>query len=248
MNVVGVLLWLGVAGTALHYWHGYQAPHDFTAAASERMVNIVCCPIMHHSKIYQLFRSVWLWDIWYCWRQPSTSPTRFWPLFIMQSTRTKNIKFSKVDFESRFPLPFSKIDVNPSYHRIVISQEPLSQHHERIPISIYTRIHDFKLYISRSKIFCFSQITGDNIFYDYFRTISEITFFSKVHTNICRHIHNVIELNKMWEWQFIKGRKKVFFINSPVCESEHMFQSFHGSINFRMTGFYVLFVSDCYWW
>lgn len=38
MNVVGVLLWLGVAGTALHYWHGYQAPHDFTAAASERMV------------------------------------------------------------------------------------------------------------------------------------------------------------------------------------------------------------------
>lgn len=38
MNVVGVLLWLGVAGTALHYWHGYQAPHDYTAAASERMV------------------------------------------------------------------------------------------------------------------------------------------------------------------------------------------------------------------
>lgn len=41
MNVVGVLLWLGVAGTALHYWHGYQAPHDFTAAASERMVGLI---------------------------------------------------------------------------------------------------------------------------------------------------------------------------------------------------------------
>lgn len=40
MNVVGVLLWLGVAGTALHYWHGYQPVHDFTAAASERMVCI----------------------------------------------------------------------------------------------------------------------------------------------------------------------------------------------------------------
>lgn len=38
MNVVGVLLWLGVAGTALHYWHGYQPVHDFTAAAPERMV------------------------------------------------------------------------------------------------------------------------------------------------------------------------------------------------------------------
>ena len=39
MNVVGVLLWLGVAGTALHYWHGYQPPHDYLAAASERMVS-----------------------------------------------------------------------------------------------------------------------------------------------------------------------------------------------------------------
>lgn len=42
MNVVGVLLWLGVAGTALHYWHGYQAPHDFASAvASERMVGLI---------------------------------------------------------------------------------------------------------------------------------------------------------------------------------------------------------------
>jgi len=41
MNVVGVLLWLGVAGTALHYWHGYQPVHDFTAAASERMVGLI---------------------------------------------------------------------------------------------------------------------------------------------------------------------------------------------------------------
>jgi hypothetical protein len=39
MNVVGVLLWLGVAGAALHYWHGYQPVHDFAAAASERMVS-----------------------------------------------------------------------------------------------------------------------------------------------------------------------------------------------------------------
>lgn len=38
MNVVGVLLWLGVAGTCLHYWHGYQAEHDFSTVASERMV------------------------------------------------------------------------------------------------------------------------------------------------------------------------------------------------------------------
>lgn len=41
MNVVGVLLWLGVAGTALHYWHGYQAPHDFANLASERMTGLV---------------------------------------------------------------------------------------------------------------------------------------------------------------------------------------------------------------
>ena len=41
MNVVGVLLWLGVAGTCLHYWHGYQAEHDFSTVASERMVRTI---------------------------------------------------------------------------------------------------------------------------------------------------------------------------------------------------------------
>lgn len=53
MNVVGVLLWLGVAGTALHYWHGYQALHDFTAASSERMVSVISVePFDHHIEIY----------------------------------------------------------------------------------------------------------------------------------------------------------------------------------------------------
>lgn len=60
MNVVGVLLWLGVAGTALHYWHGYQAPHDFTAAASERMVwtSINSDPFVMLTVTSTFFRSV----------------------------------------------------------------------------------------------------------------------------------------------------------------------------------------------
>ena len=50
MNVVGVLLWIGVAGTCLHYWHGYQAEHDFSTVASERMVRESLTSI---NKIYQ---------------------------------------------------------------------------------------------------------------------------------------------------------------------------------------------------
>lgn len=40
MNVIGVFLWVSVAGTALHYWHGYQNEHKFEIIASEREVGL----------------------------------------------------------------------------------------------------------------------------------------------------------------------------------------------------------------
>lgn len=63
MNVVGVLLWLGVAGTALHYWHGYQPVHDFTAAASERMVWI--SPRTLNSKTSRYFNLSFHFSGWF---------------------------------------------------------------------------------------------------------------------------------------------------------------------------------------
>ena len=39
MNVVGVLLWMGVGGMALHYWTGYLPEHDFANVATERIVS-----------------------------------------------------------------------------------------------------------------------------------------------------------------------------------------------------------------
>lgn len=38
MNVVGVLLWVGVGATALHYWVGYMPDYDMLVVTSERTV------------------------------------------------------------------------------------------------------------------------------------------------------------------------------------------------------------------
>lgn len=38
MNIVGVFMWVAVGGTALHYWNGYLAEHDYIHVASERTV------------------------------------------------------------------------------------------------------------------------------------------------------------------------------------------------------------------
>lgn len=38
MNFVGAFMWVAVGGTALHYWNGYLADHDFLHVASERQV------------------------------------------------------------------------------------------------------------------------------------------------------------------------------------------------------------------
>lgn len=40
MNFVGAFMWVAVGGTALHYWSGYMAEHDYLHIASERQVNI----------------------------------------------------------------------------------------------------------------------------------------------------------------------------------------------------------------
>jgi len=40
MNFVGTFLWLAVGGTALHYWSGYLADHDFLYVASERQIGL----------------------------------------------------------------------------------------------------------------------------------------------------------------------------------------------------------------
>lgn len=39
MNFVGAFMWVAVGGTALHYWNGYLADHDFLHVASERQVS-----------------------------------------------------------------------------------------------------------------------------------------------------------------------------------------------------------------
>lgn len=38
MNFVGAFLWVAVGGTALHYWNGYMAGHDFLLVVRERTV------------------------------------------------------------------------------------------------------------------------------------------------------------------------------------------------------------------
>uniref|UniRef100_A0A182IQH7 MARVEL domain-containing protein n=2 Tax=Anopheles atroparvus TaxID=41427 RepID=A0A182IQH7_ANOAO len=40
MNVVGTFMWVAVGGTALHYWHGYLAEHDFENITSERTAGL----------------------------------------------------------------------------------------------------------------------------------------------------------------------------------------------------------------
>lgn len=40
MNFVGAFMWVAVGGTALHYWSGYMAEHDYLHVASERQVKI----------------------------------------------------------------------------------------------------------------------------------------------------------------------------------------------------------------
>lgn len=40
MNVIGVFLWIAVAGTALHYWAGYQNEHKYQVVASEREIGL----------------------------------------------------------------------------------------------------------------------------------------------------------------------------------------------------------------
>lgn len=117
MNVVGVLLWLGVAGTALHYWHGYQAPHDYTAAASERMVSLIFWTWPKRIKtLSSVFRLDWLWDTWHCWQLPFTLLTQCSHLFTMQRLRMTNTKRSKL-----YPLfTYFANTMETSYQRIII--------------------------------------------------------------------------------------------------------------------------------
>jgi len=41
MNFVGAFMWVAVGGTALHYWNGYMADHDFLLVVRERTVGII---------------------------------------------------------------------------------------------------------------------------------------------------------------------------------------------------------------
>ncbi|KAK1130094.1 hypothetical protein K0M31_019778 [Melipona bicolor] len=40
MNFVGTFMFVAVGGTALHYWHGYQAENKFDAIVQERQVGL----------------------------------------------------------------------------------------------------------------------------------------------------------------------------------------------------------------
>lgn len=38
MNFVGMIMFIAVGGTALHYWHGYLAERKYIHVATERQV------------------------------------------------------------------------------------------------------------------------------------------------------------------------------------------------------------------
>lgn len=38
MNFVGMIMFIAVGGTALHYWHGYLNEHKYLAVDPERSV------------------------------------------------------------------------------------------------------------------------------------------------------------------------------------------------------------------
>ncbi|XP_008547782.1 protein snakeskin [Microplitis demolitor] len=40
MNFVGMFMFIAVGGTALHYWHGYQAEHKYIHVATERQIGL----------------------------------------------------------------------------------------------------------------------------------------------------------------------------------------------------------------
>ena len=40
MNLIGIFLWTGVAGTALHYWHGFQNEHGNEYKSTEKDVGM----------------------------------------------------------------------------------------------------------------------------------------------------------------------------------------------------------------
>ncbi|CAH1115948.1 unnamed protein product [Phaedon cochleariae] len=40
MNIIGVIMWVAVGATALHYWHGYLGEHKYTHVDSERQVGL----------------------------------------------------------------------------------------------------------------------------------------------------------------------------------------------------------------
>lgn len=40
MNFIGAFMWVAVGGTALHYWKGYMADHDFLYTNTERQVGL----------------------------------------------------------------------------------------------------------------------------------------------------------------------------------------------------------------
>ncbi|XP_074036029.1 smooth septate junction protein snakeskin [Leptinotarsa decemlineata] len=44
MNIIGLLLWVAVGATAIHYWHGYLAEHKYTHVDSERSVGLAMGP------------------------------------------------------------------------------------------------------------------------------------------------------------------------------------------------------------
>ncbi|KAK6643317.1 hypothetical protein RUM43_004822 [Polyplax serrata] len=40
MNLIGIFLWTGVAGTALHYWHGFQNEHGNEYKSTEKDIGM----------------------------------------------------------------------------------------------------------------------------------------------------------------------------------------------------------------
>lgn len=73
MNFVGAFMWVAVGGTALHYWNGYLADHDFLHVATERQVKKMFFSIKllkwerppfyyyYTNNLFSFYRLAWHW-------------------------------------------------------------------------------------------------------------------------------------------------------------------------------------------
>lgn len=57
MNVLGIFLWIAVAGTALHYWDNYAKQHQFEVTGNERSSGLALGSLCVFTALFHLVDS-----------------------------------------------------------------------------------------------------------------------------------------------------------------------------------------------